>query len=483
VASLMMTLSSIFSPGAFASDLRHATQNWRRGAALALLMLALLAGKASLAGLLPGFEGPAFLLQFRTIFLALAILISIGMPLRGALGYEDARLWWMLAFLAVCLLHALFLPGGVGSTGYVTDFAFLLVMLGGLPMLVRDVSDRRLGALVTLGISAVLAIYMLILTHYAEPGAPLPAINLTILRISFFGLAAGIYLLATQRGGLFWICLAMMIVGVAVLDTALKAAVVMIVTMTLSILVAGLISASVRRSGFYWPVIIALMLGFAVGLAQNYSLLQIRSSQALAWNQPDDVEETRENMEWVARTLDFYDVAPETPAVAVWPGIIKPFTCLAIIDESRMTAAEFVGHEVPKEAWRCLFVDKTIRLRLYLEALQQFITSPLLGTGFGSYEVNTREFDFHRYTYPHNILLEILGSAGMIVFVLFCGTLVNSFWAACKASSTHPETIAAVVFLPTILAAGMFGGDIYDFRFYFVAALLFVPWAKAAARR
>lgn len=97
---------------------------------------------------------------------------------------------------------------------------------------------------------------------------------------------------------------------------------------------------------------------------------------------------------------------------------------------------------------------------LYLASIENFLSRPMFGSGLDS-------FRFGAFTYPHNLILELLVESGLIGMLLLTFNLAVSARNGAVANNR-----IALVFLAFALTSAMFSGDIYDSRWVFVALIL-----------
>jgi O-antigen ligase len=116
------------------------------------------------------------------------------------------------------------------------------------------------------------------------------------------------------------------------------------------------------------------------------------------------------------------------------------------------------------------------RISLYHDAFQAFLTHPF-GIGWGSFE----GIAFGGYTYPHDLVLEVLAEAGVVFGGLFLLWLVYRIVLAYRITTDY---IGCVVFATAIFWCGkaLVSGDINDNRVLLYSVGLAVAACGVAAR-
>lgn len=130
-----------------------------------------------------------------------------------------------------------------------------------------------------------------------------------------------------------------------------------------------------------------------------------------------------------------------------------------------------------------LFDDSSVRMRLFLAALDRFKQAPLFGGGVGTFRlwaIHPYDSKIETFDHPHNLVLEVLSEAGMIGAVLVFGALGAFLVRIERRTASSPELLYPIGIVLFFFVTGLFGGDLYDFRFAWVAALLALA---TAARR
>lgn len=132
---------------------------------------------------------------------------------------------------------------------------------------------------------------------------------------------------------------------------------------------------------------------------------------------------------------------------------------------------------------RLMLKDDTYRIRLFLQAWKLFQEHKLLGAGFGTYEVQARNYAgdaLVTYRHPHNVILEVLYATGAAGGALFCFALAAGLVVLHQAIRIDANWAFLAAYALSVLLSSMGMGDIYDFRgFFFIAIMIAcVGWTR-----
>jgi len=118
------------------------------------------------------------------------------------------------------------------------------------------------------------------------------------------------------------------------------------------------------------------------------------------------------------------------------------------------------------------------RDRLVMESIQVYRANALVGVGLGGFRVASAS---QRHDYPHNLVLHAAAEGGTLGLVLLAVALGPLVLRSRRSMPVEQKAAGAIAML--YLVASMFSGDIYDARFlWFFACLYMLPLAKADAR-
>lgn len=499
---LAIIQSALWSEDAW-NDIKRIFRFDAHAFAIIFLVFTTLSGKLSLLRLLPFLGEATSHIEVRFLFLALAfisLLVGLAGGAKHALRKPLVIVCTFLGFLALCIAHVLMFRGGAGSNGYLVDFSTLFVLCLALGLIVHDERDRRLCAWVITVAALALSLHGALGIGSGD-NSPLGwnpiGTNVSFVRITFFGIAAASYLVFSYRTGRAWLLLALLFLGYASVSSLLK---VSLLLAACWVAASCAITVIARRKGTNIYVTLAVFAGFGLSLLANNDVMLKRISASLLTSSPTPVATTGgpaatppetptttdqpgsasggpilTNDLFVneeLRLLGYPD--PNAMAKDIWPNRIRPYACIAVPDTESMTVQQFLTQEIPTQQWKCIFTDKTDRFRFIIEALRLFFSDPILGAGFGSYHIETYEYGLYSYEYPHNVPLEILLSGGMIIF--FCFFIVTTLFFIVSVMKAYSDFSLApiAVFLPVIFTAGIFGGDFYDIRYYYIAVIMFL---------
>jgi O-antigen ligase len=107
------------------------------------------------------------------------------------------------------------------------------------------------------------------------------------------------------------------------------------------------------------------------------------------------------------------------------------------------------------------------RIVYYLAAVKLWLLKPLLGYGIGSWPILIGLPDM--YSYPHNLVFEILAELGLIGLILFALTLFLALKGYIKSKNNRTiffNSVILMLFMNAFIGA-MFSGDINDNRIIF----------------
>ena len=120
----------------------------------------------------------------------------------------------------------------------------------------------------------------------------------------------------------------------------------------------------------------------------------------------------------------------------------------------------------------CL-IERTSRFVLWIESLRRISDAALLGSGPGNFLVvgrnpytGVREI----YRHPHNIFLEVILGTGVLGGGLFLIGIIVSLYSFMDMTRLRLGNIPALGGLIYILLGAQLGGDVYDFRLFWLIA-------------
>jgi hypothetical protein len=121
-----------------------------------------------------------------------------------------------------------------------------------------------------------------------------------------------------------------------------------------------------------------------------------------------------------------------------------------------------------------IVVDGSSRLRMAQSALSDFKQNILYGSGVYNYtywSLNSSATGTEVYKYPHNIVLEVAASMGLVGLILFGGAIISSMVFITKELINYPNAIYLITYLVFFMVTSLFSGDLYDFRIFWIGVL------------
>ncbi|WP_424992296.1 O-antigen ligase family protein [Oceaniradius stylonematis] len=469
-------LSRTFSVRDVADDLTRLRKDWVSCIPIVLVTLALLAGKIDVGRLIPtGIELVAEI-ELRFVFLFFAGVVwwfadrAPGPKTPGRLALVFA------AFVSASILHAFVFYQNAYTTKYLLDFATLLIMLLILVACYRSELHRRMAAATILAVALGLCLLGFLGALDGDNSqigwSPLGT-TISFVRIAFFGILAVSYLMAVYRSGHFWFGVILFVLGYGAIASSMKVAFVFLGAWAFGLVVVALSTQKLRSLAMVCSAIVVLFAGAGASFVIEDTRVFDRFRQAVGSYTTLPAPLTREEVEEVTPADPAEQLDLEALASDVFPGRVLPWGCIALPDPSRLTVYDFVRQGVDADSWECVFIDRTARMAFAIEAVRQFIENPILGAGFGSFFMWTYEYDEFQYRYPHSVPLEILAAGGLPLFALFA-VLVGLFLFTSIVDAQRNGLGSAFPFMIGMLAAASVGGDFYDMRYFFFAALIFI---------
>lgn len=120
--------------------------------------------------------------------------------------------------------------------------------------------------------------------------------------------------------------------------------------------------------------------------------------------------------------------------------------------------------------------DYSFRIRLLLSGLSGFLEEPIFGQGFGKFEaktVNRYDGTIETYYYPHNIVVELLYSSGIVGTLLFFAVFVISALIYIR-KEPATDSIPVLALFCALFIGALFGGDYTDFKLNWICLLILI---------
>ncbi len=122
-----------------------------------------------------------------------------------------------------------------------------------------------------------------------------------------------------------------------------------------------------------------------------------------------------------------------------------------------------------------IVVDGSSRLRMAQAALTDFKNNIWFGSGMYNYtywSLNSSASGSEVYKYPHNIILEVAASMGLLGLVLFGGAITAGLVFVTKQLIDYPNAVYLIAYLIFFVVTSLFSGDLYDFRIFWIGICL-----------
>lgn len=117
--------------------------------------------------------------------------------------------------------------------------------------------------------------------------------------------------------------------------------------------------------------------------------------------------------------------------------------------------------------------EKTSRFVLWIESLRRISDATFLGSGPGNFLIigrNPYTGVREMYRHPHNIFLEVILGTGVLGGGLFLITIILGLYSFVDIARLQLGNIPALGGIIYILLGAQFGGDLYDFRLFWLIA-------------
>jgi len=125
-------------------------------------------------------------------------------------------------------------------------------------------------------------------------------------------------------------------------------------------------------------------------------------------------------------------------------------------------------------------IDKSQRLFFLFKALEQPM---LFGHGIANFRVLALNpgagYRLEQYNYPHNVILELLYDSGIVGVGLLVVALVFAVAGFFRFVNREPALLAGGGFGLFMFISALAGGDFYDFRLFWLVALMWSTYASA----
>lgn len=148
-------------------------------------------------------------------------------------------------------------------------------------------------------------------------------------------------------------------------------------------------------------------------------------------------------------------------------GVLCPFQ---MTSAERLIVSTLLTHHV-------YIPDFSFRIRLLINGMKGLSAAPWLGNGFGHFQattINRYNDELEIYYYPHNIVVELLYSAGIIGTLLVFLGIVVLLWGILSTRYRICRGLPILMFVFSMLIGSLFAGDYTDFKLVWIGFLLTV---------
>jgi O-antigen ligase len=419
-------------------------------------------------------------LQLRFWFSALALAGWAALQRHGdrssrlRLGAE-LIIWLALFFLlyAYLLANVVVLGDASSVAGQITDIAITATQAWLIIQIVRSETDLAWFARIAEGVGVVL--FILCLAGFGNPdvnGASWAPFGgpITFYRLEFLAFCCALYLYAREGEPLP--LLHLLVAAIALFST--------LASLSKTALFSAVIAAALI---LFWFVSVrrwrqALLVGVTVAIALSAfaslrgKIMAARVNEAVETPIALLGDEQAGRRDWPVAVLRRIQ-AGENVRFADLPAWQQRYIRAVVTDDNLdklplPAILENVNRLV-------IYQDSTARARLWSEAWFLYRSSPWIGVGIGNYlieDINRYSKEIELYRYPHNIVLEMAAFTGTVGVVLFSLLALHSLVCVTRRAMKQPALVCAMAYLVFVLATALSSGDYFDFRVFWLFALL-----------
>jgi hypothetical protein len=412
--------------------------------------------------------------------LSAAVLVFVGWKSRPvpASRLHLKRVWasiGLIAFVQLALMaHALLYRSGPSPAYFAWELLTIVVIAALLALAFQIWGLRFVTALmwVALGFALLIAAWMLAVALGArKTGADAPlATTFTFYRIQVFGgFAAFTVLFGSRkivRSVLIGLC-AILCLAAAYLSLS-KAALLAGSSGALFLAAVYATWFSKARAGIVLGIAIAAVALFSVA---SGGLFVARVSEGLlgvgyALSTASVPAPTREEaiaLDGDDRNYDLYRAtfeAQKTEAAVVACTAGK-YACPFKVKRWEQDIADTMLR------FRVYVPDFSFRLRLLMQGMSGIANAPWMGNGFGTFSAvatNLYTKEPEPYSHPHNIVVELLYSVGILGAMLVGAAIAGLVWLVMQAKEGVQSSLPMLAYVVSVFIGSVFGGDYMDFR-------------------
>lgn len=456
---------------------------------MALVFVAIFSGKFSFDRFVAETSRTPWL-ELRIWASALACAVAFFLIYRGHLKIPAFRKELLIGLAFIVSLHGYFIVNAVfigdvtRQAEYILDFSLLLLWAFLIVFYFRSQTDLIVFSIIAETVA--LTLFILALLGGGNPDlngegwAPLGG-TITFYRIEFLAFCAGLYLstlaTATYSKGIH-----LMVAGIGMFSTLAslsKAAFIAVLCVTLVVAFNLLSTKRYKQAAgiaaitcavffcFFWVKgdLLQSRVEWATGSpidvrpaefpSPSWSLLHTYSTKILEKMQSQHMT-----------TIDDLTEEERTQLRALWH-VFKKDDLPHHLADLKPSLISINGMMILK--------DGTTRLPMALAAWDAFLTHKWFGIGIGSYtyqSFNNSTGAMDTYPYPHNIILEILATTGLVGIVLFFVAIFYFQVLLRQCFLQQKSSICFAAYAGFIFLTALFSGDIYDFRVYWYVGLI-----------
>lgn len=438
-------------------------------AALALVLLAALVGKATLSRL-----GDYVPLVGSLEIRALAITLAMGLMLVAVAGNRPERLgskilgalgialpWIVLAayhWWASANLWAI--PDSAAKQSDLVYFAAVVLMA---TLAARRSGDLVIAALVMEGFALALLLASALALgpktyayNYGEIGT-----TITNYRIFGVGLCSALFML--MRPGPIWARVAHLVLACmfvyACLGSTSRTSVAALIAVAGTLLITHSVAGRWKQLAVFGMIVVVGVSAFFAGGSSGglTGRLAVLSSDGGVMEIP---------------ALGSLETHSASEAASAMANVTNALGCDPSI-------ALELGPNVTIRSDSCqgalVFGDPTQRIRMALNAIELFLAHPLWGAGSGAYQlfIGDPSSQPSVYEYPHNVYLETASSSGLVGLAMLGLALLVAIVISARSIALSYENIYLACIPVLYLTGSLTGGDIYDARMAWVVTAVF----------
>ena len=424
-------------------------------------------------------------LELRAWASMLAAVLALVLVRRSGFGFPVLQKSLLVGMALMVLLHGYFILNlvfiGEGShqSGYVVDFSLLLVV--GVLIAFYFRSQVELIVFSIIAEMAAIALFAFALAGFGNPDvngigwAPFGG-PITFYRIEFLAFCSGLYLSSVTtsafiRGG------HLIVAGIGLfsaLASLSKAAPLGAICVILFIAFNLLSIKQYKKAASIGVITCVIFFAFYSVMGSH---LQTRIERAAGATSPAGATSWNQLNNFSTKMLE----KVQSQNVTSVEGLTED-------ERSQLKAIGqmFEGGSLPSytndlKAFLgtvnrlVILYDGSTRFQMALAAWDSFVFHKWFGIGIGNYvykSFNSRSNGIDTYRYPHNIILEIMATAGLVGLGAFLVAILYLQVLLKQQFLRYGLPVYFIGYGVFIFVTALVSGDIYDFRFYWYIGLI-----------